>query len=74
MAQEGLFERFPCDAVFALHNYPIGRTGGFAVNPGPFMASSNTRRVTIHGKGTHASVPHTGIDPIAAVISLGQQL
>jgi hippurate hydrolase len=74
MVQEGLFERFPCDAVFALHNYPIGRTGGFAVNPGALMASSNTWRVVMHGKGTHASVPHTGVDPVAAVIDLGQQL
>ena len=68
MVQEGLFERFPCDAVFALHNYPIGRTGGFAVNPGALMASSNTWRVVMHGRGTHASLPHTGIDPVAAVI------
>jgi hippurate hydrolase len=74
MVQEGLFQRFPCDAIFALHNYSLQREGAFAVNPGAFMASSNTWRVVIHGKGTHASVPHTGIDPVAAAISLGQQL
>jgi hippurate hydrolase len=73
MVQEGLFERFPCDAVFALHNFTVA-TGNFAVNPGPLMASSNTWKVTVHGRGTHASQPHTGIDPVAAVIDLGQQL
>lgn len=73
MVQEGLFERFPCEAVFALHNFAVA-TGSFAVNPGPLMASSNTWKVTVHGRGTHASQPHTGIDPVAAVIDLGQQL
>lgn len=73
MVQEGLFERFPCDAVFALHNFSVA-TGHFALNPGALMASSNTWRVTLHGRGTHASQPHTGVDPVAAVIDLGQQL
>lgn len=73
MVQEGLFERFPCDAVFALHNFSVA-TGHFALNPGALMASSNTWRVTMHGRGTHASQPHTGVDPVAAVIDLGQQL
>ena len=74
MVDEGLFERFPCEAVFALHNWPIGDAGSFALNPGAFMASSNTWRVTLHGRGTHASMPHTGIDPVAATIALAQQL
>lgn len=73
MVQEGLFDRFPCEAVFALHNFAVP-TGHFALNPGPLMASSNTWRVTLHGRGTHASQPHTGVDPVAAVIDLGQQL
>ena len=74
MIQDGLFERFPCDAVFALHNFPIGHVGGFALNHAALMASSNTWRVAMSGRGTHASLPHTGIDPVAAVITLGQQL
>jgi hippurate hydrolase len=74
MIQDGLFERFPCDAVFALHNFPIGTVGGFALNHGPLMASSNTWRVTLTGRGTHASMPHTGIDPVGATIDLAQQL
>jgi len=74
MIEDGLFQRFPCDAVFALHNFSIGHVGHFALNHGALMASSNTWRVTLHGQGTHASLPHTGVDPVAAVIDLAQQL
>jgi hippurate hydrolase len=74
MIDDGLFERFPCEAVFALHNFAIPTVGGFALNHAALMASSNTWRVTMHGRGTHASMPHTGIDPVAAVLTLGQQL
>ncbi len=74
MIEEGLFDRFPCEAVFALHNFSIGNVGHFALNHGALMASSNTWRVTIKGQGTHASLPHTGVDPVAAVIDLAQQL
>jgi hippurate hydrolase len=73
MIQDGLFERFPCEAVFALHNFAVS-TGSFALNQAALMASSNTWKVAVHGRGTHASMPHTGIDPVAAVIDLGQQL
>ena len=73
MIQDGLFERFPCEAVFALHNFAVP-AGSFALNSGPLMASSNTWKVTLHGRGTHASQPHTGIDPVAAVVDLAQQL
>jgi hippurate hydrolase len=74
MIQDGLFERFPCDAVFALHNFAIEGVGNFALNHGALMASSNTWRVEITGRGTHASLPHTGVDPVAATINLAQQL
>ena len=77
MIQDGLFERFPCEAVFALHNFALGdkgKPGDFALNEGALMASSNTWRVTMVGRGTHASLPHTGLDPVGAVIDLGQQL
>lgn len=74
MIEEGLFERFPCDAVFALHNFALEQVGAFALNPGALMASSNTWRVTMTGRGAHASQPHTGIDPVAATIDLAQQL
>jgi len=70
-----LFERFPCEAVFALHNFSLGdKVGNFALNHGALMASSNTWRITIHGRGTHASMPHTGIDPVGCTIDLAQQL
>jgi hippurate hydrolase len=74
MIEDGLFERFPCEAVFALHNFPTSGVGDFALNHGALMASSNTWRVTLTGRGTHASLPHTGIDPVAATIDLAQQL
>ncbi len=74
MIDEGLFEHFPCDAVFALHNFALDRVGSFALNPGALMASSNTFRIVLHGQGTHASLPHTGTDPVAATIDLAQQL
>jgi len=74
MIEDGLFKRFPCDAVFALHNFSIGRVGTFALNHGALMASSNTWRAVIKGSGTHASLPHTGTDPVAPTIELAQQL
>jgi hippurate hydrolase len=74
MIEEGLFERFPCDAVFALHNFALGEVGRFALNEGALMASSNTYKITLRGRGTHASMPHTGIDPVAAAVTLAQQL
>jgi hippurate hydrolase len=74
MIQDGLFERFPCEAVFALHNFAWATSALRAQSGGALMASSNTWKVTMHGRGTHASLPHTGIDPVAAVIDLGQQL
>jgi hippurate hydrolase len=74
MIEDKLFERFPCEAVFALHNFATGHVGDFALNHGALMASSNTWKITMHGRGTHASLPHTGIDPVGAVIDLAQQL
>ena len=74
MIEDGLFTRFPCEAVFALHNFSIGSVGTFALNHGALMASSNTWRVVIKGSGTHASLPHTGVDPVAPTIELAQQL
>jgi hippurate hydrolase len=73
MIQDGLFDRFPCEAVFALHNFAEA-TGTFSLNRAALMASSNTWKVVVHGRGTHASMPHTGVDPVAAVIEMGQQL
>jgi hippurate hydrolase len=74
MIDDGLFERFPCEAIFGLHNWSIGSVGGFALNRGPLMASSSTFKITIKGQGTHASLPHTGTDPITPVLSLATAL
>jgi amidohydrolase len=72
MINEGLFERYPVDAVFALHNWPDLPQGHFAVRPGPIMGSSLRFRVTVQGRGAHAATPHHGIDPVPVVCSIVQ--
>ena len=64
MIVDGLFKRFPCDAVFAIHNWPGLRVGEFGLNPGAMMASSNEFEITVCGKGAHAAMPHLGVDPV----------
>ncbi len=64
MINDGLFERFPMQAVFGMHNWPGMKAGQFAVSPGPVMASSNEFKIIIRGKGSHAAMPHMGIDPV----------
>lgn len=64
MVEEGLFERFPVEAVFGMHNWPGLPEGQFAVRPGPMMASSDHVEIIVSGKGGHAAMPHLGIDPI----------
>ena len=64
MIKDGLFKQFPMEAVFGMHNWPGGTVGAFAVSAGPVMASSNEFRITIRGKGGHAAMPHTGVDPV----------
>jgi hippurate hydrolase len=64
MIKDGLFEKFPMEAVFGMHNWPGFEVGKFAVSPGPVMASSNEFRIRIRGKGSHAALPHNGIDPV----------
>jgi amidohydrolase len=70
MVREGLFERFPMEAVFGMHNWPGAPVGTFAVSSGPVMASSNDFRITIHGQGSHAALPHNGIDPVPIACQL----
>lgn len=66
MIDDGLFEKFPCDAVFGIHNWPGAPIGKVAVNAGAFMPSSDTVKIRINGKGGHGAVPEKAIDPIAA--------
>jgi amidohydrolase len=72
MIQDGLFERFPMDAVYAMHNWPGTPVGKFHISPGPVMASSNEFRITIRGKGSHAAMPHLGIDPVPIACAVVQ--
>ena len=72
MIKDGLFERFPMEAVFGMHNWPGMPAGTFAVSPGPVMGSSNEFKITIRGKGGHAALPHTGIDPVPVACQMVQ--
>jgi hippurate hydrolase len=72
MIREGLFEQFPMQAVFGMHNWPGAPAGTFAVSPGPVMASSNDFRITVRGKGGHAALPHNGVDPVLVACQLVQ--
>ena len=64
MIKDGLFDKFPMQAMFGVHNWPGMKVGAFGVNPGAMMASSNEFNITIRGKGSHAAMPHLGIDPM----------
>lgn len=72
MIQDGLFDQFPMEAVFGMHNWPGMPAGSFAVSAGPVMASSNEFKITIRGKGGHAALPHTGIDPVPIACQMVQ--
>jgi hippurate hydrolase len=64
MLEDGLFERFPCDAVFAMHNMPGVPAGKLGFWPGAFMASSDRVIAKVIGRGGHGAVPHKAIDPV----------
>jgi hippurate hydrolase len=70
MIEDGLFERFPCDAIFGLHNSPGVPTGTFGFMHGASMAASDSCRITVHGRGGHAARPHQAVDPILIAGSL----
>lgn len=70
MMDDGLFERFPCDAVFALHNMPGVPVGNLVFRDGPFLASSDYATITLTGVGGHGAMPHKAADPIVAAASL----
>ena len=72
MMNDGLFEQFPMEAVFGMHNWPGEQIGKFAVSPGPVMASTSEFKITIRGKGSHAALPHNGIDPVPTACQMVQ--
>ncbi|NCV58750.1 MAG: amidohydrolase, partial [Betaproteobacteria bacterium] len=72
MMKDGLFSRFPMDAVFGMHNWPDYPAGTFGIREGPVMASSNVFKVRITGRGSHAALPHHGIDPVPIACQMVQ--
>lgn len=74
MIADGLFERFPMQAVFAIHNWPGLEAGTFGLTSGPIMGSSNEFEIHLKGRGAHAAMPHLGADPVMAAVHLAQGL
>jgi amidohydrolase len=72
MMKDGLFERFPMEAIFGVHNWPGLQVGQFALRSGPVFASSNEFKITIKGKGAHGAMPHLGVDPVPAACQMVQ--
>lgn len=72
MIEDGLFERFPMDAIFGIHNWPGLEAGKFAVRSGPVFASATRFSIRIKGKGAHAAMPHNGIDPVITACHIVQ--
>lgn len=70
MLSEGLFERFPVEAIFGLHNWPGVPAGRFGFVEGPAMASVDQANITVVGKGGHGAEPHLTVDPVLATASL----
>jgi hippurate hydrolase len=64
MIEDGLFLRFPCDAVYGMHNWPGMESGTFGVRGGPMLAAADLFSITIRGHGAHGAMPHLGIDPV----------
>ncbi len=64
MCQEGLFEQFPCESVYGMHNWPGLAVGHFAVHEKEVMASTDSFDIQITGKGAHAAMPNLGVDPV----------
>ncbi|MBI4184887.1 MAG: amidohydrolase [Proteobacteria bacterium] len=70
MIEEGLFDRFPVEAVYGLHNWPSLPAGTFGVRAGPVMAAFDTFEVRVHGKGAHGAMPHLAVDPVVVASQL----
>lgn len=74
MIRDGLFERFPVEAIFGLHNWPGLPVGQIAIMPGPVMAGTCTFEIKVRGQGCHAAMPHQGVDSILAASQLVEAL
>jgi len=74
MLADGLFERFPCDALFGMHNRPSLPVGSFAVRAGPMMAGGGFFDIKVTGKGAHGARPETGVDPVIVAAHIATAL
>ena len=70
MVKEGLFERFPAEAVYGMHNWPGLPPGEIAVRTGPMMAACDEFEITVEGTGAHGAMPHLGVDPVVAAAQI----
>lgn len=70
MVEEGLFEQFPVEEVYGMHNWPSMPAGHMAVGQGPMMAAFDTFEIIVQGRGTHAAMPHLGVDPVVAAAQI----
>ena len=64
MLADGLFDRFPCDRIYGMHNHPGLAVGAYAIRPGPMMAGGTFFDLSIEGNGTHGARPEAGVDPV----------
>jgi amidohydrolase len=77
MIDDGLFHRFPVDAIYAMHNWPALPAGTIGVNPGPMMAAADRVEITVEGRGGHGAHPYLAVDPVlvaAHLIAAAQSL
>ena len=74
MIADGLFERFPCDEVYALHTWPQAEFGWVGTTPGVAMTASNNLDIVIEGRGAHGAMPQAAVDPVMVAVALAQAL
>ncbi len=77
MIDDGLFDRFPVEAIYAMHNWPSLPAGHIGVNPGPMMAAADRIEIVVHGKGGHGAHPYLAVDPVlvaAHIITAAQSI
>ena len=72
MIRHGIFDEFPMEAIFGMHNWPGLKAGQFALRAGPVMGSSSEFRIVVRGRGSHAALPHNGVDPIPVACQIVQ--
>ncbi len=70
MIEDGLFERYPVDSIYGVHNMPGQPAGSIAVSPGPIMAAADSFTITVRGAGGHGAMPHLATDPVVAAAAL----